>query len=220
MSDARVVGSRVYTPVTEDRFISPRALREGTQSMTDFIQAMIIGGRGHMLQLGDEDSPIASTTSIADTLVSAVVDIPEGFSMIPFFAQAVVATWTTSTLLNFMIEIDNSKVRYTSGGTAFVPLPLRNGAGIPIATQASDIVVGPDITTAAKTALGSKEIFRESIEVNWGNAGDGIQPFVYEPKIYDIVDGPASVLYHFGAATADVTFYGNMKWIEFPTDDI
>ena len=220
MSDIRVVGSRVHTSVTEDRFVSPRALRDGSLVTVDWIQAAIIEGRGHMLQLGTEDAPIDSTTSIDDALVWAVVDITEGYSVIPFYAEAAIATWTTATLINMMIEVDNAKVRYSSGGTAFTPLGLRTGTGIPVATQAT-AYVGTDVTVAAKTASGSLEIARpQSIEVNLGDAADDVPSFVWEPARVPIVDGPGAVLFHLGAATADVTAYGNLKWIEYPTEDL
>ena len=187
------------------------------RNISDWRQALIIAGRGYMLQFGTEDAPIASTTSIDDLLVTAVVDVPSGTSAIPLYGQGVVATWTTATLINYMIEVDNTKVRRSSGGSAFTPLALRTDA--PIAS-ASTVYVGPDVVTSAKTSGGSLEIYRESIEVNVGDVADYWPKMEYSPLVSPVVVGPASIIVHFGAATADMTVYGNLMWVEYPSQYI
>lgn len=218
MSDIRLVGSTTPTRKTsDDNFIGARGLRDGSLVIADFRQALAMEGRAFMMQIGTEDAPVASTTAIDDQLVWMVLDVPSGTTVMPYWGQAVVGTWTTSTLLNYMIEIDNAQARYTSGGTAFTPLNLRTDA--PISSNCS-AYVGTDITTAAKTASGSLEVYRESIEVNSGNAGDYWPKMEYAPATMPVVIGPASICVHFGATTADVTAYGNLFWFEVPTSSI
>jgi hypothetical protein len=185
--------------------------------VADWKQALALEGRGFMVQIGTEDAPVASTTSIDDTLVWMLIDVVSGTTAIPFFAQAVIGTWTTATLINYMIEIDNAKVRYSSGGTSFTPLNLRTDA--PIAST-SAVYVGTDIVTSAKTSSGSLEVYRESMEVNLGDAADYWPKMEYTPSVCPIVIGPASILVHHGSASADTTSYGNMMWFEVPTTSI
>ena len=76
-----------------------------------------------------------------------------------------------------------------------------------------------DIVAAAKTSGGSLEVYRESIEVNVGDAADYWPKMEYNPVVAPVVVGPASVLVHFGA-DADLTVYGNLMWAEFPSAHI
>ena len=184
----------------------------------DWKQSYVLSGRAFMLQFGVEDAPVASTGSIDDLLAMATVDVPSGTTVIPLWGQGVVGTWTTGTLINYMIEVDNGKVRRSSGGTAFTPLSLRTDSLRSSACTAY-VAGASDIVAAAKTSGGSLEIYRESIEVNMGDAADYWPKMEYNPVIAPVVIGPASVVVHFGAA-ADLTVYGNLMWAEFPTAHI
>jgi hypothetical protein len=182
----------------------------------DFLRWLSLIGKVYTLFLGTEDAPIDSTTALDDALVWGLVDVPSGTTIVPMRAEAHIATLATATSPEMMLEIDRSKVRYTSGGTAFTPLNMRtskaNGSGVAA-------YVGTDITVAAKSAGASVEFTRmmvgedakatstwdENLNFIWDLANDLGMP---------VLDGPASWLLHFGAATADVTGYGMMKFAE------
>ena len=196
----------------------------GDINNADWKQSYVLSGRAFMLQFGDEDAPVASTGSIDDQIAMASVDVPSGTTIIPMWGQGVVGTWTTGALINYMIEVDNGKVRRSSGGTAFTPICLRtdkkNGTGSAGVSGCTAYVAGAsDIVAAAKTSGGSLEVYRESIEVNTGDAADYWPKMEYNPVIAPVVVGPASVVVHFGAS-ADLTVYGNLMWAEFPTAHI
>ena len=196
----------------------------GDVSSADWKQSYVMSGRVFMLQFGTEDAPVASTGSIDDLLAMATVDVPSGTTIMPLWGQGVVGTWTTGTLINYMIEVDNGKVRRSSGGTAFTPICLRtdlkNGTGTDGVSGCTAYVSGAsDVVASAKTSGGSLEIYRESIEVNVGDAADYWPKMEYNPVISPLVVGPASVLVHFGAS-ADLTVYGNLMWAELPSANI
>lgn len=219
MSDIRLIASTTPTRRTADgQYLDVRGARDGSMVIMDWKQALALEGRLYLVQLGTEDAPIASTTSIDDQLVWAVVDVPSGTTVLPVFAQVAIGTWTTSALLNFMIEIDNAQTRYASGGTAFTPLAL----GRTDAPDSSNctVYVGTDVTVGAKTSGGSLEVHRVSIEDNWGDTGDSFIIPDYRPDPMPAVVGPASVLFHLGAGTADVTAYGSMQWFEVPSSSV
>ena len=210
------VGQTQVTRVGEGKSKALRLMRDGSLATFDWKQAFAFEGKCYQMQLGTEDAPIDSTTSIDDALVTGVIDVPEGAVAMPYFAQLVVGVWSASVLLNFMIEIDNAKVRYSSGGTAFTPLNLHTGMPN---NSGCKCYVGPDVTTLAKTSDGSIEAYRESIEVNVGDAADYWPKMEYIPIVCPIVEGPASILYHAGAS-GDCTIYGNIKWLELRKDDV
>jgi hypothetical protein len=176
-------------------------------------------GRLFLMQLGTEDAPIDSTTSIDDELVWGCVDVAAGTVAIPVYGQAVVGTWQDGTLFDYMIEIDNAKARYSSGGTAFTPLNMRT-AGNAIASTSS-AYVGTDVTVTAKTTGGSLEVYRESIEVNVGDVTHYWPKMEYKPLrdagVPPIVVGAGSVLIHLGCTNGtDPTCYGSLQWFEIP----
>ena len=217
-----LVGLRAATTpvrVGEDDVKDIAGTRDGALHTVDWLQALILEGRGFSIQMGTEDAPVDLTVAIDDILVWALVDIPAGTTAIPIFAQGVIATWSDGTLLNMMIEIDRAKTRYASGGTAYTPLNLRTDT--PIASLATAFV-DADTVPSAKSVGGSLEIYRESIEVNVGDAADYWPPMEYEPDHPEMVVGPASMIFHFGAANGGTapTGYGSMQWIEMPTTAI
>lgn len=216
MGLSELVAATTPARVGEKDPVNWHGLRDGAGVTIEWIQALILEGRGFLNQIGTEDAPVLATGSIDDQLAFGIVDVPAGTTAIPYFAQAVIGTWTTATLINFMIEIDNAAVRYSSGGAVFSPLNLRTDSPIAsLAGQDASVFGCPgDIITTARGALQGLELFRESIEVNVGDAADYWPPFLWEPKRSPFIVGPGSFIMHLGSATADMTAYGVMKWIE------
>ena len=202
----------------EKDIVNWHGLRDGTGVTIDWLQALILEGRGFLNQIGTEDAPVLATGSIDDQLAFGLVDVKAGTTCIPFFAQAVIATWTTSLLVNFMIEIDNTQTRFASGGASFTPLNLRTDD--PIASTSDNVYGCPgDIVTAARGTNQGLELYRESIEVNVGDLADYNPPMRWQPKVCPLIVGPGSFIVHLGSGTADVTAYGAMKWIEIVSAD-
>jgi hypothetical protein len=179
-----------------------------------WIDALILAGYGYHVQVGTEDAPVASTTSIDDQLVWALVDVPTGKTIIPIYAEVVTATWTTATLINMMLEIDPGKVRYSSGGSAFAPLNMNTGCAT---SSGCNAYVGTDVTVAAKSTT-SMEIARlAGSEDNVGTSTGAENHFKFNAKERGIhvIKGPGSFLVHYGAASADVTGYGCFQFLAF-----
>ena len=218
-----MVDLRVNATVTPNRetadgnWMYGRATRDGALFVADWTMALALEGRAFMLAFGAENAPVNSCTTIADTLAQITVDAQTGTTIIPFYGQAVVAVWSTGTLINYMVSVDN-KTRWGSGGTLYAALPLRTDA--PIAST-SVAYVGPDITSLAKSSY-EREVYRESMEVNLGDAADYWPKMEYKPLaeagVPPIVVGEGSVVVYFGATTADVQGYGNIQWLEIPSN--
>jgi hypothetical protein len=203
--------------------MSLRSLRGGAAVVANWTTALALEGRLFSLQFGTEDAPIDLTVAIDDQLVEACCDVQTNTTVIPAYAQGVVGVWTdTATLYNFMVEIDNAKTRYVSGGTAYTPLSLRVGS--PVAPT-SKAYVGTDVTVGAKTAGGSLEMYHESLEIDIGSEANAQYwpKMEYKPltdaRVPAFVVGPGSVLIHFGMTTGngDATGYGSLQWFEIPS---
>jgi len=196
--------------------VDARAFKDGTLGAIDWRMLKVMEGKVYQIQLGTEDAPINSTTSIDDVTVWALVDVPSGYIAIPIRAECHVATFTTATLVNAMLEVDNGKVRYSTGGTAFTPLNLHTGSSAASGCTAY-VNTGTEagVTASAKTSSGSIEVARMVITEDAIATTSGDEKcFIYDDVCPPYVEGPASMLLHFGAATADVTGYGLLRWIE------
>ena len=205
-----------------------RVNRRGELVVMDFWTQLALDGRLFHMQIGTEDAPVASTASIDDAMVWALVDGATGTTYIPCFVDVTLALpGNTSATGDAMFEIDRAKARYTSGGTAFVPENLRTDR--PRVSAAAAAYVGTDITAAAKTAVpgslevGRKYLFNTAISTT-NEASDFNSNLV---PLYSchrnapvVVVGVGSMVLHFGAGTADVNGYGVMQWGEIPTDNV
>ena len=177
----------------------------------DFFTYMVLLGRVYVVQAGTENAPI-DTSPVDDQAVNMLVDVPAGITAMLLEASCHLVDMTTGTAPEVMIEVDNTKVRYSSAGTAFTPLNMHTGYGNSSGCLA---YVGPDVAAGAKTAGGSLEIARFTI----GNDALATQIasennnylWAARVNIPVIVERPGSILLHFGSETADVTGYSQLK---------
>lgn len=213
MPSEYIVSSALRSLTSEDK-VRATMNKYGMPVGMDFFSWMVLIGKGYLVFAGTEDAPI-NTTPVDDTTLNMVVDVPTGLTVMLVEASTHIVDMTTGTIAQSMIEADNGKIRYGSGGTAFTPLNLNSEFGNVARCKA---YVGPDITAAAKTAGGSLEIARWHVsnDAKATQLGDENVNFLWSvrDRIPVIIQGPGSFLLHFGSATADVTGYSQMKFVE------
>ena len=194
--------------------------RSGMQIVTDTFTQLTLSGYTYHMQIGTEDAGVASTTAMDDALVWMLADSAVGQAMMPLLYEVTPGVLAGSTLVQAMLEIDKDQVRYTSGGTAFVPANMRSDDP---QSASGSFYVGTDITVAGKTAipnsveLARKFYIEDTITDSLGYPG------AWESAVYSIRTRPpfvmvdaSSLLCHFGAATADATGYGVIEFAQFP----
>ena len=193
--------------------------RMGFQVVVDFFTQLTLAGFAYHMQLGTEDAGVASTTAIDDALASMVADNVAGQAMMPLTYEVTPGVLATATIVQAMLEADKDKVRYSSGGTAYVPANMR---GDDNHTASGSFYVGPDITLAAKSAVpNTVELARKFYTEDALTDSIGY-PGAWEACVYSIrnrqplvlIDA-ASIIGHFGAATADVTGYAVLQFAQF-----
>lgn len=196
----------------------------GAQVVIDLVLQWLLSGFCFHMQTGTEDAPITTNGPLDPTKPIMVADNSSGV-MVPLRFEANISAFTTETLVQAMLEADMGKVRYSSGGTVFVPKQL-NGAATS-ANAANGIfytIEGSDIVAAAKTAVpGSVEFARRTMGED-AIADPGVGMLRGDSDVFNIrrqgsiiVPTPGSILAHFGSATADVTGYGVLEFAQFST---
>ena len=179
------------------------------------------------MQIGtrDADAGVDSTTVPADTLVWMLADNNAGYVLIPARAQLAVKNWTTATLMGCFLEADKEKKRYSSGGTAFTPENLN---GLDRASFNGSAYVGTDITALAKSAVPDSVEFahlmsQEDAQLTPDVAATAPVNLIWDAKMcaaFPVLVDAASLLYHFGATTADLNGYGLMQFVQIPKSEI
>ena len=194
--------------------------RMGMQIVADFITQLTLSGWAYHMQLGTEDAGVASTTAIDDQLASICCDNIAGQAMIPLLYEVTPGVLATATIVQAMLELDKDKVRYTSGGTAYVPANLR-GDDLNSASGAG-FFVGADVTIAAKSAVPNSVEFARAFFIEDAIADSLGYPGAWNTTVYSARTRPIAVLIdassivgHFGAATADVTGYAALQFAQF-----
>ena len=194
----------------------------GSQVVTDLLTQWLLSGYCFHMQLGTEDAPIDSTTAIDDALAWGVADNGSGV-LVPLRYEVNIATFTTATLAQAMLEADMAKLRYSSGGTAYTPRQM-NGAASGAAAASGPFYVGTDVTVLAKTAVPSsielaRRTFQEDVIADPGNGLLAGERDVFNIRSMGgvIIPQPGSAVLHFGSATADVTGYGVFQFAQFAT---
>lgn len=224
MTDLRVrPGVKTPSATTGDGigYLPLRATRDGSIAVIDWKLMLSMEGCAFCIQAGTESTPVdISGGPIDDELAFMIVDVPTGLTVIPTFAQCQMAVWSASTTVDFMVEADKNGVRYDgAGGTAAIAMNLNTGS---VKKSGTITYAGGDILPAARTALMSLELYRESYEANLGDAADPCPEFLYEPEVAPVIVGPGSLIVHFGATvnSAVATGYGTVQWIEFPSHQV
>ena len=178
----------------------------------DWSDYLVLLGRAYLVQAGTENAPI-DTSPVDDAAVNMLVDVPSGITAVLLEASCHIVDMTTGTAPEVMIEVDNAKVRYSSGGTAFTPLNLHTGKSNSSGCLA---YVGPDVAAGAKSAGGSLEVARQTMgnDALATQVGSENYNFLWTAKVnaITIVEGPGSIILHFGSETADVTGYSQLKF--------
>jgi len=223
MAEIGRVRQNSYENFSEGQDRVARLNRRGELVVVDFFSQCILDGRTFHMQLGTEDAPIDSTTSIDDALAWAVADNSTGYAMIPTFLQINTTGFTTATITNKMLEIDRAKARYSSGGTAYVPENLRTDRP---RVAVGTFYVGTDVTVAAKTAVpGSIELWRHAgsedvTTTSTGNENFNVANYNARVDPFAVIVDVGSAVIHYGATTADVTGYGAFQFIQLPKESV
>lgn len=201
-------------------WIPTKVTRRGEQRIMDFFTEMLMEGRGYQIRSGTITTGIATETGITDTQSEMCVDAALGLTQIPVnFHMAVRSVATALTFQAYVKAVGAA----SSAGTAFTPLPLRQG-GAGSSTTARVAAAGA-VTVAAELATTTRRLFEHQnamteapTTINDNLFSVGIQASASQLRY--IGDGVSCVYIQLAAATAAPLYMATLDYLELLTSSI
>ena len=198
--------------------------RFGSQIVTDFYTQLLLSGFCFHIQTGNEDAPVTTNGPMDDADAGIVADCTSG-SMMPLLFEYNVAVLGAGTLAMAMLEADMDKVRYTSGGTVYVPEQMNKAAtSADAAAGTFRTIEGSDIVTAGKSAVPASVELARIVQIENAMADTLGYPGGWNNEVFNvrnrtpvILTNPGSLCAHFGADSGDPTGYAVLQFAQFPT---
>jgi len=197
--------------------------RFGALIVVDLYTQLLLSGFCFHMQTGTEDAPITTNGPLDDTKPVIVADCNSG-AMMPLLFEVNTVAHSTSTLIAAMLEADMDKLRWSSGGTVYVPEQMNKAAtsaaaaaGIFYTIEGSDIVAAAKTAVPASVELGRKQYSEDAIADPAGAMGSWVADvFNCKNRTPVILTNPGSLCGHFGSATADITGHAVLEFAQFP----
>ena len=175
------------------------------QVVTNFIQAMILDGRGFQVRAGTITTPLSADVLITDTAAEMCVDAAAGTTLIPFSLQVDIEA-----LVGTLPQITAKSVAtVSSAGTAFVPLPLKSDSAAAVST--ARVAAAGGVTVTAELVTTTLLHYARTLAV----AADA--PAEWNPLYAPVLVGARCFYVQVASVTTGSTYFGTFSYIECPT---
>ena len=180
----------------------------GDQVVTNFLQAQILDGRGYHVRAGTISVPLVGDVLITDTAAEMTVDAASGTTLIPF-AVNINFNLAAATLFE---TAGKSVATVSSGGTAFVPLPLKSDGSAAVST--ARVQAAGACTVTGELATTTLRHF------SWGHPiAAGAWPTIYDwqPLAAPVLVGARCFYVQIAGDTTGPSYFASIDYIEGPT---
>ena len=178
------------------------------QVVTNFYQAMILDGRGYQIRAGTISVPVVGDVLITDTAAEMAIDAASGTTIMPIAAN-ISYNLATATLFE---AAGKSVATVSSGGTAFVPLPLKSNGSAAVST--ARVQAAGAVTVTAELATTTLRHFSWSQPIA---AGAWPTWYDWQPQYAPALVGARCFYIQIAADTTGPSYYANVDYIECPT---
>ncbi len=202
--------------VHDGNWVGARGTRDGALVTSDWLQALIIEGRGFCAGIGLLGDGEALQAAAITTLRPALwIRVPDKTTIIPFYG-AIQVEDSGSTVFEVTIGFASSDVgNGSSDGADFGPRVLRSGSGRPsncIARQEATGNVGADP---------DQDLWRYFTPVDTDAETDAgpLPQLEWNPRPGPVLVGPATLMMYIGSTSAPLVT-AQFSWVEFETDEV
>lgn len=201
-----------------------RMLRDGTLSMTNFIQAMILEGKGYQALEGAFSTPATGggTTAVIDQdRPNFSLGVPDGKAILPFRIHVVAQMpllATDSDESEILIAVDKGTKISVAAATAVTIYNLRSDQ--PYAstcdaekTHSTNITTSPTLHMELGHAVKVGDV-QTAVGTTWA----GLE-LLYEPLAVPVLVGPCTLFVYHGGTVA-TTGFTVCQWIELAKNEL
>lgn len=182
------------------------------------VTAWLLDGRGYQIRAGTIASPVNAKSVLADTAAELCADAAAGTTIIPIDFRVAIRAVATALTTQVAVKAVGAA---SSGGTAFVPLPLLQGGTAAVST--ARVQAAGSVTVAAELATTTRRLFE--YENNLTQAPTTFNDNLSQASIAAstatlmryIGAGVSCVYAQVASTTAQDTYYATLNIVEFPT---
>lgn len=195
------------------------ASRAGSVVTMDFLQWLMLIGACFQVRAGTITTPLVGDVVLTDAAAEMAVSVGVGRTILPL-EMGLGVRLATGTLHEYAVK---SVAGAHSGGTAFVPLPLRTfgrGNAAALAAQASAAVgAAGGVTVPAELATTTRRHWEYSNPVAAG-AGNDVDPLLWTPKLAVPLAGAWCLYLQVAATGTGPSYYAHLDYAEVDTDKL
>jgi len=202
--------------VADGNFRGARGTRDGALFTSDWLQALIIEGRGYCAGIGllsaGEALPATAITTLRPSLW---LRVPTGVTIMPFYAAVQVEDSGAANAFEVALGVATSDVGDgTSDAADYGPSNLRSNGG------ATKGVIARQEATGDVSADPDYDLWRKFLTTDTNaELGPGDENFEWAERPCPLLVGPATLVLDIGSSGAP-TVTAQLKWIEFETTEI
>lgn len=220
MSGTLITARSAYRPGADGGFVNGMASRLGQQVVTDFYLHAALMGKAFEVRAGTITTPLVGDVVITDAAAEMASAAQSGTTIIPVYLNVAIRLGT-GTLHEYAAK--SAAVATMSGGTAFVPLPLRTlgsqGGAASAAVSTAMVSAAGGVTVAAELATTTRRHWAYSNPVAVG-AGHDAPNLQWTPRVPPVLVGPASFYVQIAATGTGPSYYASYEFLEFQSDDL
>ncbi len=192
--------------------------RLGMQVVEDFLMYLVLSGAAYQVRAGTITTPLVGDVVVTDTAAEYCVDALSGYTIIPVYNNISIRLGT-GTLHEYAIK---SVSAVSTGGTAFVPLPLRtlgpDNAAAAAAVSTARVAAAGGVTVTAELATTTRRHWSWSNPVAVGAGNDlGMGNLDWSPRMPPLLAGPACLYVQIAATTTGPSYYASLDYAEMLT---
>ena len=214
--------------VSEGANVYSRSTRDGALFVADWKQALVLEGRGFMINVGSFSTPKTGGgvggTVIESTGPDFAISVPKGTSIMPLRIEISMANpvgATNDDEVDILISVDQDYMPPLGVGGGTAPSATIYNMNT-LHSRSSNCIAKSGFTTTMTAPTNDLELAHMTkIFESLSGIGGGWQSLrlLYEPDVPPIINGPATLLGWWGANTTNSGF-ANVQWLELDSSVI
>lgn len=201
-----------YANIDPNTRFAPTMDMTGALVVMNFVQKAILDGKAYQVRAGTVTTPLTGDgTALTDAAAEMCADAATGLTILPYYAALSIDVWTADNSEGAIKSVG----AVSSAGTAFVPLPLKQGGAA--ASSTARVAGTGGVTVTAELATTTRRYLHWTAEEGGTPATDvslHTNPIIWDAAMRaPRLDGPAC----FYLQESLATYFANFEYIELAT---